>query len=215
MSFNKTWHFSSDQKRPSFTLLDANYSPYILPERFTRLRDLRLRFTCLHHHKVVNDLRHLISLEKVVLFNDCISKSHASMERILEFIASFQKCVKEFVYIGTLGHLEKDLGDENKNDRSEKEIFAIFIECLICEMHLKFPMKLSNALLKVFDKFVCNTPVTEFLGFGFIGGHLYVNFLNHGLHKLQKNPYKLIVPTTKEVQQFFFDFNVVSFLQST
>ena len=81
-------------------------------------------------------------------------------------------------------------------------MFAIFIECLICEMHLKFPLKLSNALLKVFHKLLCNRPVTEFLGFGFIGGHLYVNFSNHGLHKLQKNPYKLILTTTKEQQKF-------------
>jgi len=162
----------------------------------------------------MNDLHHLMSVEKVILFNDCISKLHASMGRILELIASLQKCVKEFVYIGTLDGLEKDLGDENKNDRSEKEMFAIFIECLICEMHLKFPLKLSNALLKVFHKLLCNRPVTEFLGFGFIGGHLYVNFSNHGLHKLQKNPYKLILTTTKEQQRFFFDFNAVSFLHS-
>jgi len=210
ISFNREWSDFDEEEIP-LVFLDIHYSSHICLSEFRNLSDLRLRFSCLQYQEVMNDISVLSTVKKIVVFDSCEQMNHTSMSKIIQFIISLHSCVQDFAYHTQLNSHSDDLTTHNQQLEDETEIFANFMEHVICEMHWKFELKLSKCAFNVFLKLGWKNPVIEFCGVAFLNGQLYVNFLR-GLLKVQDSPFLLIETSLDEMKTFYSECGVNSSL---
>jgi len=191
-------------------LLQTNYSQYIRANGFKQLTELRLHVQFTNLDDLIEELPTLERIERIIV--EVSSKLHHFMPTatILHFIQNLPRSVDEFRFKTPRTSVFDSAGTSNNIPKKTQLMFAKFFERVICEMHKKFQIPLTNGALRAF----LNLPLEylfdfrhlyeNFLGLQFMNGHLYLCFFFRRLLKVEVNPFKFLRQEVIEYEKFEF-----------